>query len=459
MSSSSLLKMPFGLWQETKSLLGLAWPVILSRAGMFSLSVVDTIMVGQYAASELAYLSVGQVPIGICILLSVGLLIGTMVLSANHFGAGQYEQCSVVWWRSLPLALLIGFSGLIICLFSEFFLSFFGQPPDIAQNGGRISLILGLSLPLVVLNITTSFFLESINKVKPGMVIMIIANVLNVLLNNILINGGMGIEPMGAQGSAWSTLLVRLVQLLLILGFVWTMHDWQKFGVRKRPSLAWRHSARQREIGYAAGLSIGVANISFSTLILFAGIISTIAVAGFSITFNVFTLCFMLGLGVGTATSVKIGNAYGARNMPLVRQRGWIGLGVQLCLMLPITFAVFVFAPFLVSVYTNDVQVAYLATVLLKYAVLAVALDAGQALMAQALRARQDIWASTLIQFFSFSLIMIPLAYLSAFIWGRGVIGLIDGWVVGTFMAIILGVVRFVYLAKQDETKAIMGHL
>ncbi len=100
---------------DVKDLLKLAWPVILNRAGVFSLSVVDTIMVGQYAATELAYLGVGQVPMGIAILLAIGLLMGTMVLSSAHFGAGEYQQCGVVWWRSLPFALLIGGIGFVIC--------------------------------------------------------------------------------------------------------------------------------------------------------------------------------------------------------------------------------------------------------------------------------------------------------------------------------------------------------
>ena len=230
---------PGSLRDDTKSLLQLAWPIILNRAGIFSLSVVDTLMVGQYASTQLAYLSVGQVPVGFCLLLSIGLLIGTMVLSANHYGAGEYEQCGVVWWRSLPFAMLIGFAGMVVCLFGEPLLLVFGQPPEIAANAGRISMIFGLGLPLAMLSITTGFFLESIGRVKPGMIIILLANVLN-FLNSIFINGGMGLEAMGAEGSAWSTLIVRTVQCTLIVGYVWTMADWKKFGMRTPPSLAWR---------------------------------------------------------------------------------------------------------------------------------------------------------------------------------------------------------------------------
>mgnify|MGYP000681094381 CR=1 FL=1 len=445
---------PETIWGDTKSLLSLSWPIILNRAGVFSLSVVDTIMVGQYASTELAYLSVGQVTVGVCILLSIGLLIGTMVLSANHFGAGEYEQCGAVWWRSLPFALLIGLAGMVVCLFGEAVLTFFSQPPDIAKNAGRISLIFGLGLPIAVLSITTGFFLESINKVKPGMIIIIFANILNIFLNSIFINGGMGLDPMGAEGSAWSTLIVRIIQCLLIVGYVWTMADWKKYGVRTPPSMAWRHARRQREIGYASGLSMGIENTAFNALVLFAGLISTTAVAGFSITFNLFAMCFMIGLGVGTASSVRVGNAYGAGQMQLVARYGWIGLGVQFSLMLVTATFIFINAPLLVSAYTHDVDVAVLAVMLLQYAMLAVLFDAAQALMVQVLRARQDIWMAMLIQLISFGFIMMPAAYVSTFMLERSVTGLIDGLVVGTIVAFILSIARFAYLVRRDENTA-----
>ena len=70
---------PRSLWQEITSLVELAWPVVISRVAIFSLAVVDTIMVGRYASDELAFLGIGLVPSSICILFIVGLLLGTMV--------------------------------------------------------------------------------------------------------------------------------------------------------------------------------------------------------------------------------------------------------------------------------------------------------------------------------------------------------------------------------------------
>ncbi len=157
----------------------------------------------------------------------------------------------------------------------------------------------------------------------------------------------------------------------MVLAFVWHMADWKKFGVRHRPSLAWHHAARQRQIGYASGLSMGIENTAFNMLILFAGMIGATVVAAYSITFNIFALCFMIGLGFGSATAVRVGNAYGAKNFHLVARYSWIGLGTQMSFLFVLVSCFYVFAPFLVGAYTQDAEVIALAILLLKYALLA----------------------------------------------------------------------------------------
>ena len=51
------------------------------------LALVDTIMVGRFAAQELAYQSIGLAPIMMIMVTGFGLLQGTQVLTAFHFGA------------------------------------------------------------------------------------------------------------------------------------------------------------------------------------------------------------------------------------------------------------------------------------------------------------------------------------------------------------------------------------
>lgn len=440
---------PRSLWQEITSLIELAWPVVISRVAIFSLAVVDTIMVGRYASDELAFLGIGLVPSSICILFIVGLLLGTMVKVSNHYGAGRYEDCGASWWRSLPLAFGLGLLALAICACGETLLTFLGQPPEIAKAGGRISFIMGLGMPLIALQITTGYFLEGINRVRPGMVIILIVNVANIYLNDILINGRMGFPELGAEGSAWATNIVRFMMMSMIVAYVWFMHDQQKYAVRKRPLRNPDASREQRRIGYAAGLSMGIENTAFSFLSIFAGMIGTLSLATHTITMNFFSLCFMLGLGVGTATAVRVGNANGAGNWRQVYRLGWIGLGTQFALMFPLTLCMIFYSDYIVAFYSSDKELTALGAKVLSFAAYAILLDAGQSLIAQSFRARGDNWSAPVIHFMSFGCLMIPVSYISGIYLERGVFGLYDGLFVGSLVALMLCLNRNIVLNRK----------
>ena len=61
------------LLQDIRDLLALAWPVVISRTGILTLSITDTVMVGHYASEHLAYVGIGMVPSNIFVLVMIGL--------------------------------------------------------------------------------------------------------------------------------------------------------------------------------------------------------------------------------------------------------------------------------------------------------------------------------------------------------------------------------------------------
>jgi MATE family multidrug resistance protein len=308
---------------------------------------------------------------------------------------------------------------------------------------------MGLGMPLIALQITTGYFLEGINRVRPGMVIILIVNIANIYLNDILINGRMGFPEMGAEGSAWATNIVRFMMMSMIVAYVWFMHDQQKYAVRKRPLRNRDASREQRRIGYAAGLSMGIENTAFSFLSIFAGMIGTLSLATHTITMNFFSLCFMLGLGVGTATAVRVGNANGAGNWRQVYRLGWIGLGTQFALMFPLTLCMIFYSDYIVAFYSSDQELTALAAKVLSFAAYAILLDAGQSLIAQSFRARGDNWSAPVIHFMSFGCLMIPVSFISGIYLERGVFGLYDGLFVGSLVALMLCLQRNIMLNRK----------
>lgn len=450
------------LFRDILTLGHLAWPVVISRGGVMMLSVTDTVMVGRYASEHLAYLGVGLVPHNIFILVMVGLVMGTSVLVSNAFGARNLSKTGEIWWTAMPWALAIGLIGFAVCAFGEIFLLLWGIEPDIAAKAGQISFIAGLSLPFAALQMVSNMFLEGVRNPRPGMFIMLAANVLNVFANYILVYGLYGVPELGAQGSIWATFVVRALQLACTLSYIWFLVDLDKFGLRRRPKFSWKAGAELRKIGYASGLSIGVESTAFNALLVFAGWLSLTVVAAHVITITAFGLFFMVGLGFGVATAVSVGNAHGAGDHEGVRRWAWLGLGIQSFFMLLCALIIIVYAEEFAGFYTQDRAVIALAAQMLVFVSMALVFDTGQSLFAMSLRARGDTWWPTMSHIVAYAGLMMPLTYVSIYHLGRGPMGLADGVFFGTLFPFVTLILRYVYLdrrARRDSRDSKDGQL
>ncbi len=175
--------------RHMSELFRLGWPILVSRAAVIALSLADAIMVGHFAARELAYLGIAQAPVMPLLLVLIGLAQGTLIMTAQSLGRGDNMECGRIWRRAVVYGFFIGIVMGAICGAGEFFLNLFGQTPELATNGGRVTAILGLGLPFFIVSVVSSFFLEGIKRPIPAMVGLLIANVLNIWLNWMLIFG------------------------------------------------------------------------------------------------------------------------------------------------------------------------------------------------------------------------------------------------------------------------------
>ncbi|MCB9946749.1 MAG: MATE family efflux transporter [Rhodospirillaceae bacterium] len=431
-------------------LLRLALPVVVARIGLLTMALVDTIMVGRYDTDDLAYLSIGLTIPMTCLVVVIGLLIGTIAKTSQAFGREEWAACGRVWRWSLPYTLILGSVCTVVSLFGEPLLLLFGQTPEMAAAGGRIMWIVGLGLPFGLVFTATSFFLEGIKRPMAGMVMMIAANVINVLLDWLLVYGKWGLPELGAEGSAWTTTTVRLFLGVALVTYVLHMRDRDRFAVRVWPGLRWRAWADQRRIGYAAGVSHGIEVGAFTTVAMFAGWLGEQALAAYSIALNVISIMFMVAIGFGVATAVRVGIAHGRRDWADMALAGWTGLGVNTVAMVACGIVLLVFPDAVVAVYTEDPAVAATATGLVVLSAFLLAFDGGQGLMATALRGRSDNVVPTALHFVSYILVMIPLCWWLALPLERGARGLIEGMLVASVVSLGLLSARFHVLARRD---------
>ena len=443
--------MPANLTRHVLELIRLAGPVVVTRAGILTMALVDVVMVGRYSTQEIAYLAIGNAPVVTLIVTSVGLMMGTLVMTAKAFGAGELVQCGVVWRRSVPYGFVIGLIGLLSCAFGEQLLLLSGQTPDLSRGGGTVMLVLGLGLPANLVFVAGNFFLEAIKRPLPGMAAMVGVNLLNVLLNWVLIYGHWGFPALGAAGSAWATTLCRIALAVMIVAFLWNMRDHKDFGIRIPGFSRWRDWADQRRLGYASGLGGAVESSAFSILTLFAGWLGTYQLAAFSIATNLIALIFMVALGFGTATAVRVGFAYGRRDPQELALAGWTGLGLNTVVMCLLGAVLFVFPGTLASIYSSDPELIALAAPLIGFTAFVMIADGGQVVMVSTLRGRGDAWLPVAMYVFCFYGLMVPLSWWFAFKLDQQALGLYQGILITSVVSILMLALRFHWLSRRDN--------
>ncbi len=439
--------------RHTVEMLRLATPIVVSRSGFLVLVMADTVMTGQHSSDQLAYLAIALGLVMPLMITSLGLIMGTLVLSANEFGAGRFKACGTVWRRSLTYAMLLGLGCVLIGWNGELLLRLAGQSDDVSRAGGEIMRIISFGLPGHLLFLSSAYFLEGIGRPSPSMVVMVGANVLNVALNWLLIGGYGDVGPMGAAGAAWATTVARWTMAGALALYVWNMKGHARFGLRDKMEGGFRSWRELRRIGYAIGVSVGVESLAFSTMNIFAGWLGKMPLAAYGITLNLMALIFMLAIGIGSATAVRVGVAHGRGDFRDASLAGWTGLVINAVAMIIAGFLIYIYVDAIAGFYTSDPLLLVEALVTIAFIAWLFVPDGGQAVMANALRGRKDVWAPSIIQTTSFFGVMVPVGYYSAFIMGNGTVGLFHGILIGCIVSLTWLGFRFHILARRDVIK------
>jgi multidrug resistance protein, MATE family len=280
-------------------------------------------------------------------------------------------------------------------------------------------LILAFSIPLHLLYIAGTYFLEAIKKPGISTAVMWAANAVNLALNL------WWVPEHGAVGSAWATVGARVFLAGVLLAWIFLLRDGVTYGVRKAKDAKGPTYGALLAVGAAAAVSQAVEAGAFSAMTVIAGRISADVVAAYQILLNLMAFVFMIALGLSAATAVLVSEAIG-RKAPLDAARaGWTGIALNAIAMIIAAIAMLVFADEIGRVYTADVALASLIASLIWVAAIALHPDGAQVVIASALRARSDNWFPTFSHILAYAVVMPILGYWLAEHQGMGVAGLL----------------------------------
>lgn len=400
--------------RHTFDLLRLAWPVMISRAGILVMALADITMLGRHEAGGQGVLNLALAVFIPVLVVSIGLVSGMVPVISQAHGAGRWEECGRAWRRAMSWGLVISLIGMMVVWRGETILGYLWQTPENAAKGGAVAVALAPGLVAQVLFAVCAFYLESTRRPFQGLLAMVLANLVNVWFNWLLIFGNAGFPELGAAGAAWASTIARFAAFGLILWFVLSQREPIAAGVRGPWETfwgpgGWRSGWMMRKLGTSAALSNGFETIGFAAMALIAGRISVEAADAYAISHNLVSTFFMVGLGLAVATGVRVGQATGAGHPREAAFAGWTGLIVALAVLGGLAVAVLTFRTEIAGIYTDDAALAARVAGVLAFSAFVFVPDSLQVVLGQAIRALGDAWVAVACYVGSFLVLMVPL--------------------------------------------------
>ncbi|QFI55301.1 MATE family efflux transporter [Aeromonas simiae] len=202
------------LWQ-------LALPVSLQSMMFSLLGLIDIMMVSQLGATEVAAVGLGNRVFFFNLLVIAGLCGGVSVLAAQYFGRGDLAGVRRALALALAGSLLVSLPFVLLYTLAP------GQVMALATDDAVLRpladhflRITGPSLLCTALVIPLEAALRSVGNAAAPTRIGLVTILANVLFNYALIFGNLGCPELGVAGSAWGTVLARLLQSALLLGYL-----------------------------------------------------------------------------------------------------------------------------------------------------------------------------------------------------------------------------------------------
>jgi MATE family multidrug resistance protein len=433
---------------DVQALMRLAAPMVLIQVGTMLMGVVDTVMVGRVSAGALAAVSIGNQLFFVVTIFGFGVLLALDPIIAQGLGAKDTLAVQRGLQRGLLLSALLTVPISLLLLLVEPVLVLVRQPAEVVPAAAgyvvRVTAAIWPLLAFVVLRQT----LQAQHRTAPIVVTIVIANVLNLVLDYAWIFGHWGFPALGVVGSAWATTASRWLMAVLLLAFGWK-HVRPYLTALAPNVLDPRPIARMLKLGAPIGAQMMLEIGAFSAVALLMGWLGVTQVAAHQVALNLASLTFMVPLGVSSAAAVVVGHAVGRGDAGGVRRSTSAALLVGAAFM-SVTAALFIAFPGVFArIYTRDADVLALAVLLLPIAGVFQVFDGLQVVSIGLLRGLGDTRLPMIANVIGYWCLGMPVSLWLGFGLGFGAVGLWWGLVIGLMIVAVFLVAR----VRQRQTR------
>jgi len=434
---------------DIKQSFALAYPVMLSQLGHVMMGVADNVMVGRLGATSLAAAGLANVAFNVLLLFGIGVSYAITPLVAEADAEKSDSKIIETLRHGLVINLTNALGLVLLVYLAKNILYYINQPMEVVAVSIPYLEIVTWSLLPVLLFQTFRQFCEGLSDTWTPMVIVLCANVVNIILNYTLIYGHFGFPALGLNGAGWATLFSRVFMALALALYIYYSGAFRRFRAAFRfGNYSRKLFSRMLHLGIPAGAQFIFEVAAFDFSLVMMGWLGTTALAAHQIAINLATISYMTTSGLAAAATIRVSHQFGKSDERGARRAGYVLMGMALAVMF--VWAVVFIAGYQVlpRLYISDVSVLNVAGPIIIIAGLFQLSDGLQVVCIGALRGLQDVKIPSVLIFISYWIIGLPLGYMLAFVMNWGPSGVWLGLLIGLTLTALAMLARFNYVVK-----------
>jgi len=394
-----------------RAILLLAVPMVLEMVLESLFAVVDVFWVGRLGANAVATVGLTESMLSIVFAVAMGLSLSTTAMVARRIGEKDPEGAADASVQAIILGLVVSVAiGLPCLIYAPNLLRLMGASPEIVATGsGYTRICLGGSCAVLLLFLNNAIF-RGAGDAAIAMRLLWVSNILNLVLDPCLIFGWGPFPRLGVTGAALATFTGRSIGVLY--QFYRLMKGTERIHVLRRQirvhaQVLWKLI----RVSMTGILQFAIAHTSWIGLVRIVSIFGAAALAGYTIAIRIVVFLILPSWGLSNAAATLVGQNLGAGKPDRAESAVWrTGLYNMIFLgTLGVFFAIF--AEPAVRLFTHDPAVVPLAAACLRIVSYGNIGYAYGMVMLQAFNGAGDTITPTIVNFFGFWLLEIPLAY------------------------------------------------
>ncbi|KPJ70711.1 hypothetical protein AMJ52_09535 [candidate division TA06 bacterium DG_78] len=341
-----------------KQLTTLTWPIVLAFLMQTSYNIVDLFWVGKIGPTAIAAVSLAGTIF--YVILAVGQILGsgTVAMVAHAFGANLIDRANSIIKQSLFLAsiiaLLVSILGII---FTKQIMVLLGGRGEVLMMSVVYLRIVFVGFFFQLLSFSVNYGFRGAGDMKTPMLIMLVATIINIVLDPFLILG-IGFFPrLEVQGAAIATTIAKCISFLF--GFFILIKG--KSGIKLNISERWFLETKVVRtilgVGIPVGISYALMGLSIMSVFRIVASFSDYALAALGVGNRILQLAGLIAVSIGISTTTMAGQSLGARDLKRTIQIGIISVISSVVLMVLCSGIFITHAHSLVSIFNQDPQV------------------------------------------------------------------------------------------------------